>query len=568
MSNQRHTNAWRLVPLVGLLLLGAALVWHDLGTREVLGRDENATITTLDQPNLCSVLHATTLKLTGQPGCAQPLYFLIQSAFWPVVGRSAFVFRFLPSVFGLLTILLTFKLGEALFGREAGLVGAFLTSLLPFHLEYAQIARPYPLLTTCSLASAYFLIRALKTERLWYWLGLVLAATLSFYTHFSALSVLASEALLTGIVSLVQLQSARRQGRVYFRLVKPVCAFLVVGLLCLPGLIRLAPFVGEGGGGKIRVEFTIPFFAQFLYGIGLTGAGSRGLVLGFMAVGLLATLYRRKWWAALFVVLWLSLPFVVLAFVKAPRPFYPRYVIFVTPVAFLLAGEGIASVARLAGRLRRRGEPKRVRQTALLVLAVGLAIFFVLPLQVYYSVNRQADRLDQTLQVLEHHVQPEDLVIVSPRVLVCPLDARGAQVLYLSDHLAPSEFEELLSRFPRVWVLYTSYLPPAELQEPLDQWIQAREEEFVRVSIKAITSLAYSNRALTDRQAILTDRIAVLKDLAAVSVGQVGAWLPYGVLADAYDDLADLYVSQGKSTLANEARQQAIEARETAPRIR
>jgi hypothetical protein len=66
----------------------------------------------------------------------------------------------------------------------------------------------------------------------------------------------------------------------------------------------------------------------------------------------------------------------------------------------------------------------------------------------------------------------------------------------------------------------------------------------------------------------LTDRIAVLKDLAAVSVGQVGAWLPYGVLADAYDDLADLYVSQGKSTLANEARQQAIEARETAPRIR
>jgi len=39
-----------------LLLLSAALVWHDLGAHEVLGRDENATILKLDQPDLKSVL--------------------------------------------------------------------------------------------------------------------------------------------------------------------------------------------------------------------------------------------------------------------------------------------------------------------------------------------------------------------------------------------------------------------------------------------------------------------------------------------------------------------------------
>lgn len=568
MSDQGRTKVWRLAPLVGLLLLSAALVWHDLGTREVLGRDENATITKLDQPDLRSVLEVIPLKVTGQLGTMQPLYFVIQYAFWPVVDRNPFVFRFLPAVFSLLAILLTYKLGEVLFGREAGLVGAFLTSLLLLHVEYAQIARPYPLLTTLSLASAYLLIRALSTERLRHWVGFVLAATLSFYTHYSALFAIASEALLTGIVSLGQLLFARRSGRSYSWLVKPAVAFLAVGLLCVPGLMRLSQLVGEGSGSKIRIELTISFFSQFLYSIGLMSAGLRGLVLGFMAAGLLVTLWRRKWQVALFVVLWLSLPFVVLTFMKAPRPFDKRYVISVAPVALLLAGEGMASVARLAGRLGQRWGSKRVRQAALLALAVGMAILFVTPLQAYYAANRQADRLEETLQVLEDHVQPGDLVIVSPRVLVRPLNVEGARVLYLSEHLALSEFEELLSSFPRVWVLYSSYLPAAEQQEPIDQWIQARAEEFARVPIKAITALAYSNRALTDRQALLTDRIAVLKDLAALSDGLAGAWVPYGVLADTYDALADLYASQGKSTLANQARHTAEEIRETVPRTR
>ena len=105
---------WALWLMVGLLLLSAALVWHDLGTREVLGRDENATITKLDQPNLQAVLAATYMKVTGQPGNMQPLYFLLQYPLWPLIGRNAFVFRFLPSAIGLLVVALTYKLGEAL----------------------------------------------------------------------------------------------------------------------------------------------------------------------------------------------------------------------------------------------------------------------------------------------------------------------------------------------------------------------------------------------------------------------------------------------------------------------
>ncbi len=566
MNDQRRSRVCLFGLLLGLLLLSATLVWHDLGTREVLGRDENATITKLDQPSLRSVLDVTAMKVTGQPGNMQPLYFVIQYLFWPIVGRSAFVLRFLSSALGLLSVLLTYKLGEELFGRGAGLAGALLTALLMLHVQYAQIARPYTLLAALSLASAYFLVRALKTNRLLHWAGFVLTATLNFYSHYNALFVLASEALFVGILWLVWLVAALRKGEAHSRLVAPASAFLLVGLLCLPGVIRLSQLAGEGMGGEIRVVLTIPFFTRFLYRIGLTSAWLRGLVLGLMGLGLLSALYRRRWQAALLAVLWILLPFVVLAIIKSPRPFAERYVIFVPPVALLLAGEGIAAVARFIGRLGHRWGSNRVRRVVMVTLTLALALFFIAPLNAFYTTNRLEDRLDQTLAVIERHVQPGDVIIVSLRFLVRPLDVGGARVLYLTDHLEPAEFEELLAQHPRTWVLYTSYLPPAELQEPLDQWIQTREEEFVRVPIKAITALAYSNQSLTDQKAALIDRIVVLEDLAAISADRQEAWLRYGVLADAYDALADLYASHGESVLASEYRTKAEEAREAAPR--
>jgi hypothetical protein len=84
--------------MVGILMMAAILAWHGLGAHEVLGRDENATITKLDQPDLLTVLQVTQIKVTGQPGNMQPLYFLLQYAAWPWVGRSAFALRFLPSL--------------------------------------------------------------------------------------------------------------------------------------------------------------------------------------------------------------------------------------------------------------------------------------------------------------------------------------------------------------------------------------------------------------------------------------------------------------------------------------
>ena len=111
----------RALPLA-ILLLSAALIWYDLGDREVLGRDENVTIVHVDQPGLGAVLDTIGIKFTGQPGNMQPLYFLLQHLAWPLVGHSAFVLRFLPSAFGILAVAVALLAG----GNPLGVIASAL----------------------------------------------------------------------------------------------------------------------------------------------------------------------------------------------------------------------------------------------------------------------------------------------------------------------------------------------------------------------------------------------------------------------------------------------------------
>jgi hypothetical protein len=415
-------------------------------------------------------------------------------------------------------------------------------------------------------------VQGIKTNRLSYWAGFVATATLNFYNHFNSLFVLAAEALAAGIWWLATLVAVLKKRQPADRLAGPALAFLALAAFCAPGLIRLMglPWVGLDGAGEpgpgVATKLTVPFFRSFLYKAGLTSPGLQLVIVALMVVGLAAALHRRNWFSALLTLLWLALPFVVLSIVKSPRPFVERYLIFVPPVALLLVGQGVVVTAQMAGAAGRRWGAPGGRWVAMTAITAGLALLFVGPLRTYYAQNRAVDRLDRTLAVVESNVRPGDVVIVSPRFLVRPLSVDGADVLYLTEHLTPAEREDLAARYQRMWILYTSYLPPPELQEPLDPWVQAQPEALARVPIKAISALAFGNLALADSEANLQERIVVLGQLAEVSADRQEAWLRHGVLADAYESLAGVYETRGEFSLASEARAKAEEARAAAPR--
>jgi hypothetical protein len=568
----RELAFWAVI--VGLLLLSAAVIWYDLTAHEVLGRDENVTIVKLDQPGVKAVLDATNIRFTGQPSNTQPLYFLLQYPFWDLVGRSTFMLRFLPSLFGLLTVVFTYKLGEALLGREVGLIGAFLTALLPLHVQYSQIARPYTMLAALSLASAYFLVRALQTNRIVHWAGFVLAATLNFYNHYNALFVLATEGLFAGVVWLATLGAVLKKPRtpdLRARLMRPVIGFLAAGLLCMPGFIRLfgLPWVEVSGqvesGGSIIIEPTLTFFQGFMYRIGYRETWIQALIVGLMLLGLVGSLYRRRWQAALLAVIWIVMPFAILSVIKSPRPFTERYLIFVPPVALLLVGQGIVFGAEALSALGGRRAASGLRWALILAFSAGLALLMVEPLRTHHAASQAADRLKETVEVVERQARPGDIVIISRRSFIQPLDVNGAEVLYLTEHLSPAELDDLASRYNRTWILYTSFIPPAELQEPLDRWVQAHPDRLIRVPIKAINVLAFGTLSPISTEADLQDRITVLEDLAQNVTGKFERYERHNLLADAYQALSDYYDSQGESSLATEYRDRAEKTRAAAP---
>ena len=576
-SSARHgaRAASRVVALtlpVAILLLSTALTWYDLGTREVLGRDENVTIVHLDQPDLAAVLDTIGIKFTGQPGNMQPLYFVLQHLFWPLVGHSAFVLRFLPSVFAILAVALTYKLGAALFNRPAALLGALLTAMLPLHIRYAQIVRPYPLLAALALASAYFLVRAWQTGRGRYWAGFAVAAALAFYTHYNALFVLAAEGLAAAATWLATLVAVARRRSEPRRLLPPILAVALLAALCLPAALQLggmswASLNADGeAAGQVTVELTKPFFRGFLFRSGLMSGWLQALVVGLAVVGLLAAALGRRPLAALLAALWISLPFVILAVAPSPRPFEERYVIFVPPMLLLLAAYGVVAAGRGLGRLLPGGRGLVPGRVAAGGLAAALILLLLRPLQVSYAYNRSATRLEEVLAIVEKHAGPGETILVSPRFVVRPLRPAGARVVYLAGHPSPAEVDAYARDATRLWILCTSYLPPAELQEPLDVWLQAHLDEFVRVPIKTVNALAFGTLAAQDPEAHLQAQIAVLEDLAGQSVNKHEDWQRHSALADVYQALGDLYRDRGQPALAAEFWGKADSARAAAPR--
>ena len=573
MMSTHRKQTMALACMIGLLLVTSALVWYDLGVREVLGRDENLTIVKVDQPDFLSALRAASIKATGKQGNMPPLYFLAQNLLWPLLERSAFMLRFLSSVCTVLTVAFTYKLSSTPFrsfsspgaAKAIGVIAAMLTVLLELTISYAQIARPYAQLAMLSMASACFLLQAFKTNRTIHWAGFVLVSTLNVYTHYYALLVLAAEGLFAATLWGSELITIIKEKQSARKLIGPALSFLLVGVLCLPGLLRLAQLPWVGRKGDVQVQLTISFFYRLAYKIGLTSAWLRGLVVSLMAIGLFATIRQRLWNSALFCLLWLGIPLGVLAIVKTPRPFSERYVIFLPPVAFLLAATGVVALAQLLSYPVPRRHRQIVRWIVTLILAAGTALSFAMPLQTYYASNRSEHRLDITLEIVERNAQAGDLIIVSPRFFVRPLNVRGADVRYLTEHPRYDQFEEILSTYARVWILFTSYLPSAELQGPMDQWIQERSGECARVPIKAITALAYCNQEPRDTVEFWQDRIAILQELAEASADNQEAWLRYEELATAYESLSLLYANQGETTLAKQYQSKANEAREAGP---
>ena len=124
-----------------------------------------------------------------------PLYFILLNFWINLFGTSEAALRSLSAIFGIISILLIYQVGTALFNRRVGLISGFLSAISYYHIYYSQEARDYSLLLLLSLLSYFFFIKIIKQDKKWHYPCYFLANLLLGYTHFYGLLIIASQAL-------------------------------------------------------------------------------------------------------------------------------------------------------------------------------------------------------------------------------------------------------------------------------------------------------------------------------------------------------------------------------------
>lgn len=114
-----------------------------------------------------------------------PLYYVLLH-FWLAFGDSEFVVRLLSVLIGLGSIIGMYFLVKRLFDVRTGLIGAFLLGVSPLHIWYSQEARMYILVAALGIASAFFMLLALREGKRWQWLAYVLSTALAMNAHYFA----------------------------------------------------------------------------------------------------------------------------------------------------------------------------------------------------------------------------------------------------------------------------------------------------------------------------------------------------------------------------------------------
>lgn len=409
------------LPLLAVICAGVATAFFRLGDRGLWGDEVWQTLWSQEQS-----LAQTFLRFRTPPDL--PLHFML-THLAALFGTNEFLARLPSALLGAASVVALFFVGRRLFGVATGLVAALLFAAAPYHVWYAQDARPYSALAFYSLLSLYFFCRLLQGPSWRAWLGFTLATTLNLYNHLFGLFPLLSELVTGGLWATALWVRGLRSGEADRRKVwsRPLPTLIALGsgtlaalVLCFPLLEGITSYLLKGGPGEIAAPpFELsPAYLELLFGVLGAGTGWAFWLMGSLfLVGLAIGLYRRDWFV-LVAVAWLSVPLLTLWLAQPRHVVISRYLLFLQPVYLLLIAYGLLKIPETLVGMRQgvlRAPPGtqisptlfRSLPLVLPVMAV-LAITFMPTWKIYW-----VEKLNDWSAVCSHiskNAEPGDVV--------------------------------------------------------------------------------------------------------------------------------------------------------------
>jgi asparagine N-glycosylation enzyme membrane subunit Stt3 len=149
-------------------------------------------------------------------------------------GKTEFSIRFLPALCGVLSIPVTYLLGQEFHSREVGILAAAILAISPYHISLSQYGTPYSMMLLISLISLIFFVRMIKTGS---------GAAGAYFGLFSGLSLWVTyySVVLTFSLVLFELLERRKQslqGSDETRALNVAVIIFLVTIMPLSSLIR------------------------------------------------------------------------------------------------------------------------------------------------------------------------------------------------------------------------------------------------------------------------------------------------------------------------------------------
>ena len=223
-----------------ILLLGLFLRLHDLD-KESLWLDEVYSLRSAQAetfPQLVSGIE----EMEGSPFG----HHLLLRYWIKLFGNSAFSVRFPSVIFGVLAILVMYKISLILTNRKIALLSSLLLSTSMLQVLFSQEARLYSLYGFLTLLATYFFINIIKKDK--YYLPYAIFLLLAFYVNY-----------LTGALLIIYTLIARKKEKLLF-------TNLIIFLLTIPLMpLLLDQFVtGNTGLTTSLISKGLPsFLASF-----------------------------------------------------------------------------------------------------------------------------------------------------------------------------------------------------------------------------------------------------------------------------------------------------------------
>ena len=376
----------RLAALLALVgLVAAALVYFVTLDRHGLWFDEIRTALAVELP-----FGEMVAERLGH--AHPPLFFALQWLLVRAVDGPDALLRVVPALFGLVSAVLLFALGRRVAGPWIGAVATLLLLVSPHHVEISQMARAYTLVQALLLTATLVLVRAERDS----WrlaAAFALPATLAAWAHYSALPVIAAQALACWI-------AGRRRASLGGLVATFLATPFVLATSRLTTVEERVGWVDRQPGETWLDLFAYPFVR---FGGALPTGGVLAVAVGVLALGIVGAAGLRRG-NGLLVSVWL-LPPVLLglgALVGLPP---------VDEVARYLATSWAVGTLLVAASLHTHRGLRRLIPAGALAGLVALAV----PQTLRYVETSTHWPARQVARIVMAHRRPSEVLVLQPR---------------------------------------------------------------------------------------------------------------------------------------------------------